>query len=100
MLFLTVEQATQLYNLLCRYEVAKPEFKAQFLHDQVRGQYPLEWDLKRPLGFGGKFYRGPGPSGEEEWILIKQLDDETVRTENLINEVNLALAELQNTLFP
>jgi hypothetical protein len=100
MFFLTVDQATQLYNLLCRYEVAKPEFKAQFIHDQVRGQYPLDWDLKRPLGFGGSFYRGPGPGGGEEWILIKQLDDERIKTYELIDEVNLALAELQNTLFP
>ena len=100
MLFLTEDQATQLYSLLVRYEVAKPEFRPQFVHDQIRGQYPLDWDLKQPLGFGGTFFRGPGPSGEEEWIIIKQMDDETTRTEDLVNEVNLALAELQNTLFP
>lgn len=100
MITLTEDQAIQLYQVLVRHEVAKPEFRAQFVHDQVRGQYPLDWELKRPLGFGGNFYRGPGPSGEEEWIVIKHMDDETPRTQAIIDGVNLELAQLQNTLFP
>lgn len=98
--FLTVDQATQLYRVLIRHEVAKPEFQPQFIHDQTRGQFPLDWELKSPLGFGGNFCRGPGPSGDEEWRVIKQLDDESDRTQIIVDGVNLELAQLQNIFFP
>jgi len=93
-------QAQELYEVLVKHKVAKPEFLKQFIHDQVRGQFPLEWELKSPLGFGGDFCRGPGPSGEEEWRVRPQMDDETERTSDIVDGVNLELAQLQNTLFP
>lgn len=100
MIILTEEQAIQIYQILIRHEVAKPEFQKHFIHDQTRGQYPLDWELKSPLGFGGDFCRGPGPSGEEEWTVFKQMDDESERTQTIVDGVNLELAQLQHTLFP
>ncbi|MEE8368273.1 MAG: hypothetical protein V3S30_08140 [Thermoanaerobaculia bacterium] len=100
MITLTESQAIEIYQVLVRHKVAKPEFRPQFIHDQVRGQYPLDWELKSPLGFGGNFYRGPGPAGVDEWIVTKHMDDETPRTQATVDAVNLELAQLQNTLFP
>ena len=100
MIILTEEQAILIYRILVKHEVAKPEFQAHFVHDQIRGQTPLDWELKSPLGFGGDFCRGPGPAGVEEWTIFKQMDDESERTQDIVDGVNLELAQLQNIFFP
>ena len=94
------ETATKIYQILVTHEVAKPQFEKAFVHDQTLGPTPLEWDLKAPLGFGGTFYRGPGPAGPEEWVVRKNLNDERVHIYRLVDRVNLDLAILQNEILP
>lgn len=100
---LTEFQANEIYTILVKFGIAAKEFRKHFVHDQTIGPHPLEWELKRPLGFlkfSSEFFRGPGPADTEEWIVKKSINDETQRTQDLIDIVNLQLALLQNEIGP